>query len=318
MKRHRATTNQASRSAFTLVELLVVIAIIGILVALLMPAVQAARAAARNTQCKNNLKQLGLAVHLFHDQRQALPPSRTYDHYTSWAFVILPYLEQVNLFEGWDPSLKYYYQPDIARLTEIPPYNCPQRRKGVGVSKSGDDIISAYESGPHVPGVVGDYACSAGYGPNGVWNWVDSNGALIIGHPTTNPPTAFGDFPPPGAVLISWKSRTAFGDVTDGLSNTLLLGEKHVRPSQFGIAQEDGAVYNGDHPGSWSRQAGPGHPLARFPTDSYLDNFGSYHPGSCNFVLVDGSVRGLSTTIPTDLLGSLAARNDGEVAPVPD
>jgi prepilin-type N-terminal cleavage/methylation domain-containing protein/prepilin-type processing-associated H-X9-DG protein len=306
------------RRAFTLVELLVVIAIIGILVALLLPAVQAARSAARNVQCKNNLKQQGLAVHLFHDQNRTLPPTRSYDHYTSWAFLILPYLEQVNLFDGWDPSLKYYYQPPIARLTIIPPYTCPARRLPGTVSISGDDILSPYETSPHVPGVVGDYASSAGYGPNGVWNWINSNGALVIGSGVTDPPTVpVGGYAPPNAKLVSWKSRTAFKSVTDGLTNTLLIGEKHVRPDRYGQAQEDGALYNGDHPGSWSRRAGPGHPLARFPKDTYLGNFGSSHPGSCNFALADGSVRGLSTTISTDVLGRLAARNDGEVVSAP-
>lgn len=255
---------RTGRLAFTLVELLVVIAIIGILVALLLPAVQAARAAVRNMQCKNNLKQQGLAVHLFHDTYKSLPPTRNYDHYTSWPFLILPYLESINLFDGWDPGLKYYYQPDIARLTIIPPYTCPERRKAGMISTTGDDILSPYETSPHVPGVVGDYASSAGYGPGGVWNWITSNGAMIIGNGKTKPPTVpVGGFAPPNAILVSWKSRTAFKSVTDGMSNTFLIGEKHVRREQFGHAQEDGALYNGDHPGSWSRRAGPGHRLAR-------------------------------------------------------
>jgi prepilin-type processing-associated H-X9-DG protein len=101
----------------------------------------------------------------------------------------------------------------------------------------------------------------------------------------------------------------------DGTSNTILAGEKHVRPSRFGIASEDGAVYNGDHPGSFSRCGGPGYPLARFPTDQFQVNFGSYHPGVVNFVLGDGSVRGLSVQISTDILGRLTARNDNQVVP---
>jgi prepilin-type N-terminal cleavage/methylation domain-containing protein len=301
---------------FSLIELMVVVSIIGALLGLLLPAVQASRAASRNTQCNNNLKQIGLAIQIFHGQRNALPPSRTYDHYCSWAFLILPNIEQLALFDCWDPGLKYYYQPDKARLTVIPQYNCPERRTSGVVSKSGDNILSDYEDGPHTPGVVGDYVCSAGYGPG--WNWVDSNGAMIIGRPTTSPPTVFGDFAPPGAIMLSWNSRTAFKDITDGLSKTLLIGEKHVRPSQFGAATEDGALYNGDHPANLSRRAGPGNPIADYPNETYRDNFGSYHPKICNFVLADGSVRGLNPSIATDVLGSLAARNDGEVIIIPE
>jgi prepilin-type N-terminal cleavage/methylation domain-containing protein/prepilin-type processing-associated H-X9-DG protein len=306
----------SSHRGFTLVELLVVIAIIGILVALLLPAVQAAREAARRMHCQNNLKQIGIAVHSFHDSRRELPPSRNYDHYCSWAFLILPHLEQINLFDGWDPALKYYYQSDEARLTEIPTYYCPSRRKGGTNSTAGDSILSPYESSGHVPGTVGDYACSAGYGPAGVWNWINSNGAMIMGYAATNPPTVpDGNYAPPGARLVTWTSRTGFKSLTDGTSNTILVGEKHVRPSRYGIAAEDGAIYNGDHPGSFSRCGGPGYPLARFPTDRFQVNFGSSHPGVVNFVFGDGSVRGVSVQISTDTLGRLTARNDNEVIP---
>lgn len=298
------------RSGFTLIELLVVIAIIGILIALLMPAVQASREAARATQCRNNLKQIGIAVHNFHDQHRFLPPSRNYDHYMTWAFLILPFMEQVNLFDNWDPKLKYYYQSDVARMTPIPGYICPSRR-GAMHSTQNDDILSPYETSGHVPGVVSDYACSAGYGPAGVWNWIGSNGAMVIGEATTDPPTVpVNWYAPPGATLETWKSRTAFKDLIDGVSNTVLVGEKHVRPSRFGIAQEDGAIYNGDHPGSFSRCGGPGYPIARTRTEAFNNNFGSDHVQFCNFLLGDGSVRNINVLIATDLLGRLTSRND--------
>jgi type II secretory pathway pseudopilin PulG len=293
--------------------LLVVIAIIGTLVALLLPAVQRSREAARRTQCKNNLKQIGLAINNFHDQRNELPPSRNYDHYMSWAFLILPHLESVNLFKNWDPKLKYYYQSDTARLTAIPTYLCPSRRMQPMNSIQNDDILSPFEVSGHVPGTVSDYACSAGYGPAGVWNWITSNGAFIMGEATTDPPTVpAGWYAPPMAKLLTWKSRTSVKDLIDGTSSTILVGEKHVRPSRFGIAQEDGSIYNGDHPGNFSRCGGPGYPIARSPTDVFRDNFGSYHDSICNFLMGDGSVRSINIIIATDLLGRLTARNDHE------
>src|SRR5262245_1232961 len=100
-----------SRSAFTLVELLVVIAIIGVLVALLLPAVQAARESARRSQCSNHLKQLGLAVQGFEDVNKVLPPARM-DNYggVTWAVFILPYLEQDQFYKQWDINRWYYDQ----------------------------------------------------------------------------------------------------------------------------------------------------------------------------------------------------------------
>lgn len=304
-----------SRTGFTLIELLVVMAIIGVLVALLLPAVQSSREAARRTQCRNNLKQIGIAIHNFHEKYGFLPPSRNYDHYTSWAFLILPGMEKVNLFDSWDPTLKYYYQPDEARLTAIPGYMCPTRRSPPIYSKANDDIFSPLETSGHVPGTVSDYACAAGFGPG--WNWINSRGPLIMGEAVTDPPTVpFGNYAPPGATLVTWKGRTAFKDIVDGTSNTVFIGEKHVRPSRFGIAQEDGAIYNGDHPGNFSRCGGPGYPLAKHPTDRFRNNFGSYHDGICNFLLGDGSVRNVSVYISTDILGRLTVRNDNEFVPV--
>ena len=161
----------------------------------------------------------------------------------------------------WDDRLKYYYQSDEARLTQMPMYYCPSRRDANVISVSGDDILSPFETGSHVPGTVADYACSAGHGPPGIWNWIHSNGALIMGRGTTEPPTVpEGSFAPIGAELVSWSSRTNYASLIDGASNTILIGEKHIRPLRQGRAPEDGAIYNGDHPGKlrqnrWPRRA---------------------------------------------------------------
>ncbi len=301
---------------FTLVELLVVIAIIAILIGMLLPAVQASRESARQTSCLNNMKQIGLAVQNFESQYKQMPPSRNYDHFTSWAFLILPFMEQTALPEQWNDRLKYYYQSDTARETPIAMYFCPSRRDGKILSTAGDDILSPYETSGHVPGVVSDYAASAGHGPAGVWNWIESNGVMIMGDGVTEPETVpAGWYAPVGAELVQWKSRTTYASISDGASNTILVGEKHVRPTWVGIAPEDGAIYNGDHPGNFSRCGGPGYPLARFPDDVFQTNFGSYHVGGVNFVYADGSVRTLNTSISTDILGRMTARDDGKVIP---
>ena len=99
MKCHRTRNQFRARSGFTLIELLVVIAIIAMLIALLLPAVQQAREAARRSQCRNNLKQMGLAIQNFHDVKGTLPSSRLGPQHASWFVQILPYLDQVNLYK---------------------------------------------------------------------------------------------------------------------------------------------------------------------------------------------------------------------------
>jgi len=110
-------SNSHRQAGFTLVELLVVIAIIGILVALLLPAIQAAREAARRSQCANNLKQLGLACHNFHDTRKTLPPARYRDKYSTWFAFIMPYLEQSNEYDLCDNAVRLL--PNVRRFIRV-------------------------------------------------------------------------------------------------------------------------------------------------------------------------------------------------------
>src|SRR5262245_61214917 len=149
---HPRSTLSEQRNGFTLIELLVVIAIIGVLIALLMPAVQKVREAANRMSCANNLKQIGLACQLYHDSARALPYTRV-DTRETWALILLPYLEETNHFKLWVMG-KTYYDPlnKAARERTVRVYLCPTRRSPSSypqLSLSGDVLQGTTE--PHVP-----------------------------------------------------------------------------------------------------------------------------------------------------------------------
>jgi prepilin-type N-terminal cleavage/methylation domain-containing protein len=148
------------RRGFTLVELLVVIAIIAILAGLLLPAVQQVREAGNRTVCQNNLKQIGLAMHIYHGVYHGLPPSRYDVQGATWAVLILPQLEQNPLFNQWDLNATYYQQKPIAQQRHVITYFCPTRARSspADLSVSGDPPGGA----ANVPGALGDYACNCG------------------------------------------------------------------------------------------------------------------------------------------------------------
>jgi prepilin-type N-terminal cleavage/methylation domain-containing protein len=164
----------AKRVGFTLVELLVVIAVIGILIGLLMPAVQKAREAANRISCANNLKQISLAMHHYHLDFGKLPPRARLAGSSdanngagaTWAVLILPYLEQDNLYNQWDLARRYYDQNDVARRTPVRIYFCPTRRSAGSspeASTSGDQSILGDGSlASNVAGGLGDYAVNLG------------------------------------------------------------------------------------------------------------------------------------------------------------
>src|SRR5262245_6502379 len=259
-----------ARPAFTLIELLVVIAIIAVLVGLLLPAVQKVREAANRMKCANNLKQIGLALHNYHDTYQALPASYIRQDWPTWAVLILPFLEQQNIYKLWDPQVRYYDQQDRGGALDptprnVPVYFCPSRRTpdvGFSVDNGGTDkdVPSAYTNLPHRPGGLGDYAACHGTDVGSL----DGNGALSIGipqaavQPNGTPWTNLSQMyqSPLGTRITQWRSQTNFAAITDGTSTTLLIGEKYIRPDMRWGKNEDRSIYNGQFARILRRAAG--------------------------------------------------------------
>ncbi len=215
------------RVAFTLVELLVVIAIIGILVGLLLPAVQQAREAARRMQCSNNLKQIGLALHNYHDTYNKFPQGFTRFHSWGWAVRVLPFMEQRNLFDrlatdsgNWGPINNATNPVLLATLqTKLSGFRCP--------SDTGPDINDKRTLGGRQVSMS---------------NYIGVNGSLLFQHlgqwydaesTPGNPATYVG-----GNGALFMDSKIGLRDITDGTSNTLLVGERDYRHNgRFGQAR---------------------------------------------------------------------------------
>jgi len=316
------------RSGFTLVELLVVIAIIGILVALLLPAVQAAREAGRRSQCSNNLKQIGLAVHNFHDTQKGLPWLTSGSGRYSFFVAIFPYVENqnaLNLLNGGNvgstkTSLATHMTTnwgllnasEKSAISSFQIYLCPSRRSGVQMKDNGGK-----SSGP-----LADYATVhaklESQGTSGWWdhhqhcnnNAFNRNEAAIrvgfvegCGQPSR----------PNIADFLAVKPRDTLARITDGTSNTFIVGEKHIRNNEFAQCCNGGGSGGGGTDGSYLFDDNSWREyqvareirlvLGKGPNDlaAGADNrfgFGSWHPGICQFLLADGAVSTVSNTIP--------------------
>jgi prepilin-type N-terminal cleavage/methylation domain-containing protein len=295
----------SKRRGFTLIELLVVIAIISILIGMLLPAVQRAREAASRISCANNLKQIGLAMHMHHNDLERLPPSRVYpvnvitpgtlvhEGGATWAVFILPYLEQENFYRLWNLGATYYDQVPAARQYNVKGYFCPTRRTSKdGMSVFGDTPPISPRDYPHVPGGLADYA-------------------VVIDPTGTDSPTSGGTG---GNGSFRLGTGLRFADFTDGQSNTLMVGEKHVAKNREGYGWTDCSTYNGNYGSCSARAASRAFPLTTNPNDTGW-KFGSRHGAVVLFGFADGGVRPLAETINPYTLELLGTRNDGQVIP---
>ena len=309
------------KSAFTLVELLVVITIIGILIALLLPAVQAAREAARRMQCSNNLKQIGLGC-MNHEQAHGHLPTGGWgclwmpdpdggfgkQQPGSWAYNLLPYVEQQSLHDlgtGLSGTAKKTAVVQIA-MTPLSAFICPSRREAK-LYPVVDPYIS-YNTNPiPVPQAARtDYAANLGGtdaedAANGRENPITTSYGPPSG--TTNSDA----WTPPTWLkyrngVMYLLSRVTMADISDGTSNTYLAGEKYLNPDHYsdGLYTADNRVmFNGedfDH-GRWTNVDPTTIPRPDTPGIDNFANFGSAHSGTFNMVFCDGSVHSISYAI---------------------
>jgi prepilin-type N-terminal cleavage/methylation domain-containing protein/prepilin-type processing-associated H-X9-DG protein len=303
------------RRAFTLVELLVVIAIIGILVALLLPAVQAAREAARRIQCQNNFKQVGLALHNYHQAMGRFPPGQIWDDdYIGWSWgtYALPYIEQRGISDQFDFSRGFTSAHNFALLGNlIDGFLCPSSPNPA----SWIECCSGLQNGPNP---VDDIRQSNMAGVSDSRANGEDNMALSVARTDGN------------GMLFNLKS-IQFKNVTDGTTNTLFVGE--ITSAQ-GEHPGQGKAWIGHSWANWNCQAtalginGVGSvPGGRNDAIDPLDgdggnrhseyyrevSFSSFHPGGAHFVMVDGSVQFVSENVDQYILAALTTRQGGEV-----
>lgn len=302
-----------SRHGFTLVELLVVIAIIGILVGLLLPAVQSVREAARRMQCTNNLKQICLAFHNYADVHKGFPQARVTGSYngamavfSGWPTAVLPYLEQGNLTDQYNDQIPHFHEDNLPLVsTRTPLFVCPSTPNGDReVQLSTGPLESQLIDGAY--GAPGDY-----YVRLQTWTWPDGT---------------------QHALGLDSNAATSLAKFTDGLSNTALLSEVAARPVLYINGQSQNRMAT--QPG-WSAWAGPqALRLRSYNADCTAEGEGgagvesiinicnqqglySFHPGGAVIALGDGSVRFLSESAELRVVVAMHSRDGGEVFEMP-
>jgi prepilin-type N-terminal cleavage/methylation domain-containing protein len=339
MLRENRSSNPKYAHGFTLVELLVVITIIGILIALLLPAVQAAREAARRMQCSNNLKQLGLAA-LSHEMAQGFLPTNGWGY--QWVgdpdrgfgrrqpggclYNLLPYLEQQALHDlplGKSTSTTPTRKAATATMLGVPLafYCCPSRRAAV-VYPTWPSAAVSYApnySDPASKAARSDYAANGGdyytdpsLGPFGSTN---GDGPYdFAGGESAAALTGLGKIASLANGVAYCGSQVRMADITDGSSNTYLMGEKYLSSDNYTNGEDGGdneSAFTGDN-GDIVRWTGISYyPRQDCPGDFNWRCFGSAHAGGFNATLCDGSVRSISYSIDGETHRCLGNRQDG-------
>ena len=310
------------RRGFTLVELLVVIAIIGILIALLLPAVQAAREAARRMSCKNNLKQIGLALHNYESTYRMLPWGAKGGLGHSWTTDILPFLEQAGLWEdtpdGEATSLNE--RERFARLatTALPVYRCPTQMgpdhfpDNNTLGPGGTDLMRALNS---YLGNTGGNVERDSYSTSTLKGMDDGNGVLLVGQFVRDPTD-----PPSDPPTIPWPKPVRFSAIFDGLSHTALVAETRYIEALTCDICEHAALY---HP---NFDLGKGFDFSEalmslkwginledVPKAQLEISIGSYHIGGAQIILCDGSVKFLTESLDEKVRHAIGSRDGREV-----
>jgi len=294
-------TFKNTRRGFTLIELLVVIAIIAILIALLLPAVQQAREAARRSSCKNNLKQFGLAIHNYHEAHRSFPSgwigvepgvgsNVEFGSGWGWGTMLLPYTDQAPLYNkiNFNLDINDVNQPIGIIDQFLPSTRCP--------SDPGENTFEIEQEGN--PGNILAKLAVANY--IGVFGSDELDSCESV--PAGSACKSTG--------LFYHNSNTRFRDITDGLSQTLFVGERKTKGEQGWYSTWVGAVPEGEE--TFARVLGatdhvPNH------VSSHFDDFSSHHVGGAQFLFGDGRVRFISENIDLGVYRSLASISGGEV-----